>query len=98
MELAEEEGRGGAGGYVGGDQGKVFAVPEEQSQSDGGKGVGEDGSGRTEVSTNVTMAAGGGDNWHQRTCVRIKKRLGHLCKAQYMKDMIGKIRSCSIGW
>ena len=100
MELATEEGRGGIGGFVGEGEGKGFTVPEEQSQSDGGKGVGEDGAGRTEVSTNVTMVAGGGDNRHHRTCacVRIKKRLGHLCKAQYMKDIIGKIRSCSIGW
>ena len=51
----------------------------EQPRSDGGKGVVEDGSGRTEASTNVTMAAGAGDNWHRRTCVRIKKRLGSTC-------------------
>ena len=44
---------------MGEDEGKLFAVSEEQAQSDGGKGVGEDGRERTEVSTNVTMAAGG---------------------------------------
>ena len=70
----------------------------EQPRSDGGKGVGEDGSERAEVSTNVVTVAAAGDNRHQRTCVRIKKRLGHLCKGQYTKDSIGKIRSCSIGW
>ena len=42
----------------------------EQAQSDGGKGVGEDGRGRTEVSTKLTMVAGGRDNWHQRTRLR----------------------------
>ena len=83
---------------MGEDGGKGYYSPGEQSQSDGGKGVGEDGSGRTEVSTSMTMVAGAGDNRHQRTCVRIRKRLGHLCKGQYMKDIIGKIRSCSIGW
>ena len=31
----------------------------EQPRSDGGKDVGEEGSGRAEVSTNVTMVAGG---------------------------------------
>ena len=70
----------------------------EQPRSDGGKDVGEEGSGRAEVSTSMTMVAGGGDNRHQRTRLRIRKRLGHLYNAQYMKDMIGKIRSCSIGW
>ena len=70
----------------------------EQPRSDGGKGVGEDGSERAEVRTNVVTVAAAGDNRHQRTCVRIKKRLGHLCKGQYTKDIIGKIRSCSIGW
>ena len=46
----------------------------------------------------MTMVAGGGDNRHRRTCLRIRKRLGHLYQGQYMKDMIVKIRSCSIGW
>ena len=32
----------------------------EHPRSDGGKDVGEEGSGRAEVSTNVTMVAGGG--------------------------------------
>ena len=67
---------------VGEGEGMVRSVPGEQAQSDGGKGVGEDGSGRTEVSTNVTMVAGAGDNQHRRTCLRIRKRLGHLCKGQ----------------
>ena len=40
----------------------------EHPRSDGGKGVGEGGSERAEVRTNVTMAAAGGDSGHQRTC------------------------------
>ena len=83
---------------MGEDEGMVRSAPGEQAQSDGGKGVGEDGRGRTEVSTNVTMVAGAGDNRHRRTCLRIRKRLGHLYQGQYMKDVIVKIRSCSIGW
>ena len=70
----------------------------EQPRSDGGKGVGEDGSERAEVSTNVVTVAAAGDNRHRRTYVRIKKRLGHLYQGQYMKDIIVKKRSCSIGW
>merc|ERR1719486_116169 len=42
----------------------------EQPRSDGGKDVGEEGSGRAEVSTSMTMVAGGGDNRHQRTWLR----------------------------
>ena len=70
----------------------------EQPRSDGGKGVGEDGSERAEGSTNVVTVAAAGDNRYQRTCVRIKKRLSHLFKGQYTKDTIREIRSCSIGW
>ena len=36
-----------------------FTVRAEQPRSDGGKGVGQEGSGRAEVSTNVTMVGGG---------------------------------------
>ena len=43
----------------------------EQPRSDGGKDVGEEGSRRAEVSTNVTMVAGGGDNRHQRTRLHV---------------------------
>ena len=44
--LAAEEGRGGAGGYVGGDQGKGFAVPESTRRATGERVL-------------VKMAAGG---------------------------------------
>ena len=42
----------------------------EQPRSDGGKGVGEDGSERAEVDTSMTVAAAGGDKGHQRTRLR----------------------------
>ena len=98
VELAAMEGGGGGGGCLWVQVRRGQCTRAEQPRSDGGKGVGEDGSERAEVSTNVVTVAAAGGNRHQRTCVRIKKRLGHLCKGQYMKEGIGKIRSCSIGW
>ena len=97
VELAAMEGGGGGGGCLWVQVRRGQCTRAEQPRSDGGKGVGEDGSERAEVSTNVVTVAAAGDNRHQRTCVRIKKRLGHLCKGQYTKDIIGKIRSCFIG-
>ena len=70
----------------------------EQPRSDGGKDVGKEGSGRAEVSTNVTMAAGGGDNWHQRTRLRCLGREASPLPSQQKKEGIVEIRSCSIGW
>ena len=64
MELDAKEGGGAGDGYVGEDGGAGYYSPEEQPQSDGGKDVGEDGSERAEVSTNVATVAAAGEKRH----------------------------------
>ena len=72
VEFAAKEGAGGGGGCLSVQVRRGQCTRAEQPRSDGGKDVGEEGSGRAEVSTNVTMVAGGGDNRHQRTWHRVR--------------------------
>ena len=67
VELAAMEGGGGGGGCLWVQVRRGQCTRAEQPRSDGGKGVGEDGSERAEVSTNVVTVAAAGDNRHQRT-------------------------------